>query len=251
VSDGIWSAVSGAVGQLAVLDTTANNVANASTPGYRGDRAVFREVLARAGTARNNAAVQRQQWKNVRYAGVDNVAIDTTQGTVLQTGRPLDAAIRGDGFFVVKAPDGERYTRVGATKVASDGTLTTKEGLPYLGTDRKPIKVGATATGAEIATDGSVRVGKETRGQMLVVRFAKPGALEKTDATMFKASAASGAAAPIAAVLEGSSLESSNVSPVKGMVDIVAATRGFDACQTAIDAFKDADRRAATLMGNG
>src|SRR5262249_6976966 len=99
MSDGIWSALSGAGGQLAVLDNAANNVANAGSPGYRGDHALFREVLSRAQVrGRGAAAANRSQWKNVRYAAVDVVAHDTTTGAFVQTGRSLDCAIRGEGF---------------------------------------------------------------------------------------------------------------------------------------------------------
>jgi flagellar basal body rod protein FlgG len=249
MSDGIWSALSGAVGQLAVLDNAANSVANAGAPGFRGDHALFREVLSKAQVRGKGAAANRAQWKNVRYAAVDVVAHDTTAGAFVQTGRPLDVAIRGDGFFAVKTAQGVRYTRLGAVKLGSDGTLVTKEGDPYLSADDKPIKLPANGTDAAIGPDGSVRAANATSGTLKVVRFANASQLEKSGALMFAPTAASGAATSIPATLETSTLEQSNVSAVKGMVDIVAATRGFDACERAIDAFKEADHRAAmTLM---
>jgi flagellar basal-body rod protein FlgF len=251
MSDGIWSALSGAVGQLAVLDNAANNVANAGSPGFRADHAMFREVLSRAQVrGRGAAAANRAQWKNVRYAAVDVVAHDTTSGAFVQTGRPLDCAIRGDGFFAVKTTQGVRYTRLGATKISADGTLTTKDGDPYLGVNGKPIKVPPSGSDAAIGPDGTVRAAGATAGTLAMFRFQNAAQLEKTGALLFQPSASSGAATKADATLETSTLEQSNVSAVKGMVDIVAATRGFDACERAIDAFKEADRRAAmSLMG--
>jgi flagellar basal-body rod protein FlgF len=253
VSDGIWSALSGAVGQMAVLDTAANNVANASTPGFRADRPMFKEILSRASTGRGaNGAAQRGQWQNVRYAAVDAVTPDMTPGAISQTGRPLDVALRGEGMFTVQTPQGERYTRVGNVRIATDGTLTTNQGHPYLGVDKRPIKVSPTSTDAAIAPDGSVKAGGAIVGTLQVVSFQKPSELQKAEPLLFQATPASGAAKPIAAVLEPGSIEGSNVSAVKGMVDLIGATRGFEACQSVIQAFKDADRRAAmALMGTG
>ncbi len=249
MSDGIWSALSGAVGQMAVLDTAANNIANASTPGFRGDRPMFKEILSRAAAGRGAAA--QGQWRNVRYAAVDAVAPDMTPGAITQTGRPLDVALRGDGMFTVQTPQGERYTRVGSVKIATDGTLTTNQGYPYLGTDKRPLRVSPTSTDASIAPDGSVKAGGSVVGTLQVVSFQKPGELQKSEAMLFQATPKSGAAKPIAPMLEPKSLEGSNVSAVKGMVELIGATRGFEACQSVIEAFKDADRRAAmALMGS-
>ncbi len=251
MSDGIWSALSGAVGQMAVLDTAANNVANASTPGFRADRPMFKEILSRASTARANAAVQKGQWRNVRYSAVDAVAPDMSPGQITQTGRPLDVAIRGDGMFTVKTPQGERYTRVGGVKVATDGTLTTPDGHPYLGTDKRPIKVPPASIDASISPDGTVRAGGSVVGTLQIVSFAKPGELRKAEPALFQATPGAGAPKVIPAVLEPKSIEGSNVSAVKGMVELIGATRGFEACQSVIEAFKDADRRAAmALMAN-
>jgi flagellar basal-body rod protein FlgF len=252
VSDGIWSALSGAVGQMAVLDTAANNIANASTAGFRGDRPMFKEVLSRASSARGpGAAAQQGQWRNVRYAAVDAVSPDMTPGAISQTGRPLDVALRGDGMFTVQTPQGERYTRVGNVRIATDGTLTTNDGYAYLGTDKRPIKVSPTSTDAAIAPDGTVKAGGAVVGTLQVVGFQKPGDLQKAQPTLFQATAKSGAPKPITAVLEPGSIEGSNVSAVKGMVDLIGATRGFEACQSVIAAFKEADQRAAmALMSN-
>ena len=254
MSDGIWSALSGAVGQMAVLDTAANNIANASTAGFRADRPMFKEILSRASPARGpgpGAPAAQGQWRNVRYSAVDAVSPDMTPGAISQTGRPLDVALRGDGMFVVKTPNGERYTRVGNVRIATDGTLTTNDGYAYLGTDKRPIKVAPTSTDAAIAPDGTVKAGGAVVGTLQVVSFQKPGELQKAEPALFQATVKSGTPKPIAPLLEPGSIEGSNVSAVKGMVELIGATRGFEACQSVIQAFKEADQRAAmALMSN-
>ncbi|HEY8944062.1 MAG TPA: flagellar basal body protein, partial [Polyangiaceae bacterium] len=86
MSSGIWSAASGAVGQTAALDVAANNVANATTPGYRADTSVFRQTLA---DALGNAAGTRSQ----RFAITRTTTPDFTPGQVVHTGRALDVAL--------------------------------------------------------------------------------------------------------------------------------------------------------------
>lgn len=110
------------VGQQAALDVAADNIANASTPGFRADRALFRQTLVAA----NNRAVPTQ---SLRYSVTRTVEPDRRQGQLQQTGRGLDVALRDpDQLFVVKTQNGERYTRAGSFDIRADGRLTTRSG---------------------------------------------------------------------------------------------------------------------------
>jgi flagellar basal body rod protein FlgG len=238
MSDGIWSAASGAIGQILALDVAAENVSNASTTAYHGDRAVFREVLTRA-------TAKKQGGFNLKYGAVGSVANDPTAGAFTVTGRPLDVAIKGDAFFVVKTAQGERYTRQGNLHVARDGNIVTQAGDPLLGLDRRPIKAAPDAKSIGVASDGILHVDGVTGGQLLTVQFPNPGALAKEGAFLLRGDPAAGPPQMVQPVLEPGALEGSNVSVVRGMVDIVSASRAFDVCERAIDAFRDADRRAA------
>lgn len=237
MSHGIWSAASGANAQLEVLDAAANNAANASTAGYRGDRVSFKEALAGA----------KATGASPRYVTRSAAAFDGSQGSIVSTGRPLDVAIRGEGFFVVKTANGDRYTRAGQLQVGQDGTLTTKNGEPLLAESGRPITIKGGE--ARVDADGTVRAGKDSVGRLRIVSFSGP--IAKEGAQLFRADAESGAPKPVAnATLEVGAIEGSNVSVVSAMVDMVAATRSFDACEKAIEAFGDADHKAAsTLMG--
>jgi flagellar basal body rod protein FlgG len=237
MSDGIWSAVSGAMGQMTALDVAAENLANASSPAYHGDRAIFHESLSRAKAKKGGDF-------ELRYGSVGSIATDHTAGAITATGRPLDIAIKGDGFLVVKTAAGERYTRLGALQLGKDGNVVTRDGDPVLGIDRRPIRATPTSE-VMVGHDGSVHVDGEQTGQLLLVRFADPSSLVKEGASLLRGEAAAGTPVPSPSDLEVGALEGSNVSAVKGMVDIVNATRAFDVCERAIDAFRDADRRAA------
>ena len=238
MSDGIWSAASGATTLLLSLDATANNLANAQTPGYKGDSAVFREHLMTA--VRGGSAVQ-----NTRFSAIDGFAHDHAQGTIVQTGRPLDAAVKGEGFFAVGTPAGERYTRAGSFDVTPSGELTAAGGMRVLGEAGRPIAVSPTAASVRIAPDGGVEVDGAVVGHLRLVKFGKVTGLEKDGHLLFRATPASGPAKVSPVVLEPESVEGANVSVVSGMTAIVTTTRTFDAIERVIDAFREADRRAA------
>ncbi|HEX4353763.1 MAG TPA: flagellar hook-basal body complex protein, partial [Polyangiales bacterium] len=112
MGDGIYVALSGAIAQTTNLDTTANNLANASTDGYQRERPVFHEMLAQAAGEGHH------------YAGVSATALDTTAGSIRTTDRPLDVALPKGAYLSVQTSSGERYTRAGGMTVSLDGFLT-------------------------------------------------------------------------------------------------------------------------------
>jgi len=218
MSNGIWSAVSGVVAQSTALDANANNLANASTAGFKADTPVFREQLMTA--VQGGLAVQ-----HMRFAAVDGMAHDLTPGSTQETGRPLDVAIRGDGFFAVSTEAGERYTRWGSFWISASGELVNAEGNRVLGEAGRPISVPPDGGAISIGRDGSVQVNGGTVGRLRVVRFANQAALEREGQLLFRATEPSGAARVAPADLATGAVEGSNVSVVKGMTRIVSSTR--------------------------
>src|SRR6478672_3388640 len=102
MSDGIYSALAGAIAQERTLSVVANNVANANTTGFQGDRVAFSEIAAKQTGA---------QQQPLRFVSLDQTRIDMQSGGIEFTGNPLDLALQGDAYFAVQAPGGERYTR--------------------------------------------------------------------------------------------------------------------------------------------
>ena len=236
MADGIWSAASGALAQLRQLDVTANNVANASTLGYKADNLAFREVLGRA-----NAS------EKLRHCRVDQVAADMTPGTLIQTGRAMDVSLRNRGYVAVRAEGQERYTRVGNFQLSTNGSLRTAEGHEVLGADGKPIRLPAGTLESDVAIgeDGGVTVRGAQTAQVRVVSFKNEQALQKAGGPLFAATAESGRPVLANGEFEAGTLEGSNVSVVRGMVDIVNASRAFEACQKVMEAFRSSSSRGA------
>jgi len=240
MSTGIWAAASGMVGQQSALDVAAGNIANASTPGFRADRALFRQTLVQA-----SRSVPSQ---SLRYAVTRTVEPDKRAGMIVQTGRPLDVALRNqDDLFAVQTPQGVRYTRAGAFQIGPDGRLTTAGGAIVLGPDSKPVKVPNGTNTVKISPDGQLLVNDETSGpKLLVVSFAKPEALQKEGNVLLRATSAAGQMVQKDPDLATESLELSNASALEGMTTLVTATREFEMLSRVVEAFSNIERKAAT-----
>jgi flagellar basal body rod protein FlgG len=224
---------------MTALDATAQNLAGSTTPGYKADKAVFQEHLVRA-------AFVGQSRESMRYNGVAGVDTDLAAGPLKVTQRPLDVAVAGDGYFVVRTESGDRYTRAGAFHLDPTGTLVTPQGQPVLSPAGQPVQVGADGLDVAIGEDGVLRAGDEEYGSLSVVRFANPDALAKEGSQLFRAPREAGAPEVVPTTLHAGALEMPNVSVVKGMTDLVSASRALETLQRAVEVFSDLERRAAT-----
>jgi len=205
--------------QMRSTQVLANNVANADTPGFRAERAVFAEFLqpsagkAAPGDRATAYSIDRATWR------------DTANGALSTTGNPFDLALAGDGFFAVETPRGERYTRAGRFQLAGDGKLTDADGNAVLDARGTPVVVGPNDTRVEVRGDGSVRSENGPIGQLRVVRFADPQRLRAEGSRLY-ASDEPGAPAERPGVMQGA-VEGSNVQPVAEITALTAQTREF------------------------
>jgi flagellar basal-body rod protein FlgF len=236
MSDGIYVALSGAIAQSASLDATATNLANAATDGYQRIRPVFREAMANATAG------------SMRSVTLSNTSLDTSRGTLRQTGRALDVAMPEKSYLSVNTARGERYTRAGALDIGRDGTLITGKGDAVKGEDGRPIRTDPTKGEVKISPSGEVMQGESQIGRLRLVSFPRPDQLAPEGGTLLNATPAAGTPTVAKGDLAIGSLEASNTSVVGAMTDLVNASRTFDAFQRAIDAFRDADQQVMTSV---
>lgn len=235
MGDGIYLALSGAVAQATALETTATNLANSGTDGYQRVRATFREVLGRA-----------QQKSPMHATALAGTSTDVSMGEARTTGGALDCVLPKGSYLTVQTPRGDRFTRAGALHVTRDGYLAIPTGEKVLGENGKPIKIEGEAA---LSANGEVtNKSGDVLGRMKLVTFGRPEALVHEGGTLLAGSPASGAATPSKDSLEIGAVESSNARVVEAMTDLIGHTRSFEAFQRAIDAFRDADKKAATTV---
>ncbi len=235
----IYLAMSGAKAALQRQDVLANNLANASTTGFRAELHAFRAVPVRGDGASTRV-----------YALESTVGADHRPGPVQGTGRALDVAMQGNAWLAVQGLDGtEAYTRAGALQVDPQGQLVTPSGLPVLG-DGGPITVPANAT-VEIAADGSItaRSGNARPQQVGKLKMVIPEApLARGADGLFRAAEGELPAAPQARLQSGA-LEGSNVSAVETMVAMIAAARQFEQQMKMLQGTEQREQNAAKLLG--
>ncbi|WP_135467394.1 flagellar basal-body rod protein FlgF [Crenalkalicoccus roseus] len=206
--------------QLRATQVLANNVANADTPGFRAERAIFVQHLERH---RDLAAPPGQ--REVAYALDRATWRDMAPGAVSVTGNPLDVAIQGEGFFAVETPRGERYTRAGRFALDAERRLVDAEGHPVLDARGMPIAFAINDSRIEIRGDGTVRTENGAVGQLRVVRFADPQRLQAEGGRLF---ASDDPPEPVErpALVQGA-VEGSNVSAVQEITRLTIELREF------------------------
>ncbi len=220
------------------LDLVANNLANTSTPGYRGQQNIFRSFLA---TAAGHPGSQLNQAVN-DFGISGGSQMDLTQGNLERTGNDLDLAVQGPGFFEVKTANGTVYTRNGSFQVSAQKQLTTSQGDPVMG-DQGPIKiVGGPVT---ISPDGTISVNGAVTGRVKLVEFPPGTKFESIGKTYYSVPQQAATAAKQSTVAQGS-LESSNVNPVASAVDLVVVQRSAEMMQRALGMFHSEFNRIAT-----
>lgn len=215
-------------------DVIANNLANVDTTGFKRILLVTRPLtgmaLRRVEGGPGSGGLSAM---GTYFAGStpDDAATVFTQGALRSTGGALDLALLGEGFFVVEAPAGVRYTRDGSFRVDTEGYLATSSGHRVLGTGG-PIRIGDGEV--EISESGDVSVAGRSVGKLKLVAFETGADLVREGHNLFQASEA---AAKVAGVqVRQRYLEMSNVQPVREMVDLIAVMRAYEANQRMIKA---------------
>ena len=226
------------------LDVIANNMANVTTNGFKARNARFKEYLMP--TARADAFPRQDQL--LSYVIDSGTPLDLSSGSVEMTGNPLQAAIKGEGFFAVQNAAGtERYTRNGAFEVNARGQLVTGDGHLVLG-QSGPITIGPEETNVTIAPDGAVTTSQGERGRIRLVRFDNPQALKNEGVNLF--SATEPAQPAVNARVEGGSIERSNVKPVLEMSRLIEVNRSYTNIANMIGRMDELRRSAISRLAD-
>lgn len=216
----IYTAMTGARHAMEQQATTANNLANINTTGFRAQLDSFRAVQ-----------VQGEGLPTRAFVVDATVGSDFRPGVIQQTGRELDVALQSQGWLVVQAADGsEAFTRNGSLQVNESGLLQTREGLAVMG-DGGEISLPPDGQIA-IAKDGTISIRSNTGSTSSVgrIKLVNPpeDQLVRGEDGLFRLKDGGTAEVDINAVLVSGALESSNVNPVNEMVNMIAQARLYD-----------------------
>ncbi len=238
---GIYNTAASMVPRVRKQEVIANNMANAETAGYKQD-SLFLRVFKNQQNLKGLKNLQGPSWETRM---IDKLYVDHTEGALEATGRDLDVAIQGDGFFVVQTPTGEAYTRNGTFTLGPDGTLINSDGFPIL-SEGGPLTL--TDEKVTIGTDGVVTLGNSNVGRLRIVSFEDPGELIKTTGTLFTAPINVAPTAPTAINVRQGYLEKSNVNIMREMVDMIDSYRMFETGQKMIQIQDDTLSKAVNEL---
>jgi flagellar basal-body rod protein FlgG len=236
----INTAATGMAAQTRQIEVVSNNIANADTTAFKKSRADFQDLLYHNVNAPGAATSATTQNPTGVQIGVGAKVVGTVRehkdGSLRPTQRDLDIAIEGDGFISVQKPNGEMaFTRDGSLRIGAEGRIENASGYPLL----PEMQIPAGAKNVMISFDGRVSVSNaqnqvEEIGQIQLSTFANASGLMAEGGNLYQASPASGAPIPGTPTDAGFGrihqgyLESSNVSPVTEMTDMIRAQRVFE-----------------------
>ena len=222
-------------GLLHQMDVIANNIANASTAGFRREGMVFSEFIQRAGEAPSLS----MGYGNTRV-------VDLQQAGLTQTRAPFDLAIEGDGFFMIATPQGQQLTRSGSFTPGPDGTLLTADGYQVLDGGGSAIFVPPDARNVAVAQDGTVSADGVPLARVGLWQATDPMSLTHQSGTRFSSSGVQPAEG--ATILQGY-LEDSNVDPLQEVASMIAVQRAYELGQSFLDREDERARNVIQTLG--
>jgi len=288
---GIYTALSGGIAKAHEMDLVANNLANINTPGFKRDAGTFNEYLRELrkpdtveGLAREIKADTSLDGRPVgdkSFVEMDGVYTNYDQGGLQKTGRSLDVALQGEGFFEVLTPSGVRYTRQGNFSMSPEGVLVTVNGFPVLSSTRglpirsKAVDVtgeGSTPAGAapsgesdsgsykaiapekrmikmgdgtvNITEDGGIYQNGARLATLSVEEFHESQWLEKSGNSYFRNTNPDNIkfGENKTKLIQGF-VEGSNVNPIREMTKLIEVTRAYESHMQAIKTYQEIDGR--------
>lgn len=228
------------------MDVIANNIANASTPGFKRETAKFEEYVTYVRPSETQTGPQALSF--VKDAGVVR---DLGQGELNSTGATLDFAINGKGFFAVQTPAGMRYTRDGHFSLNQDGQLVTSDGYAVQGDggaititpDDGNVSVGADGTISSILNGAANQIAK-----LQVVTFPNERAMTKVGSNLYSTTQA--ATPSTESTVAQRMLEGSNVKPVIEISHMVEVMRAYEMTATMTNSQEQLMRQAIDKLGS-
>jgi flagellar basal-body rod protein FlgG len=226
---GLYIAASGMLAEQVRQDQIANDLANASTSGYKAERTTQEPFGMLLLTNSVTGAAIGSQSTGVQVTGT---VTDWTPQPLKDTGEPLDMAINGDGFFAIRTPDGVRYTRNGEFASNEAAQLVTATGNVVLGRDNQPVRIGADGKVDPRALNVVLLNNPEKVGDNLVA--GTPGAV----------------AGQTPGTVRAGALEGSGADATQSMVDMIASMRAYEAGQKVIHTIDETLGKAASSVGS-
>jgi len=234
--ESMYSALFGAMSNEIRLDTISNNLANVNTTGFKKEAYAFHDTFQRFAhdylTDDRTSVRGKEIWPRAYVMARPRLSgqySDQSQGSMQETGNPLDVALVGEGYLKVRTPDGDMLTRSGSFQLSGDGRLITEQGYEVLGDGGSTIELPRDNK-IEIDANGRISADGVQLSQFDLVNVSDPRALEKQGKNLYRIRQGSNATEiPTEGLsVQQGYLEKSNVEIVTEMVNMMEAQRAFE-----------------------
>ncbi|OUR92852.1 hypothetical protein A9Q84_20270 [Halobacteriovorax marinus] len=262
----LWVPLSGAIAQMRKVETIANNVANANTPGFKKDHLIFKEHLTQFEKGyEQDIDLPHKEWKPSDFyrsygaehakVKIDGSYTDFKQGQLTPTSNPLDLGLKGKGFLEVLTPNGIRFTRKGSLTINGTGQLVTDGGNPVLN-KIDPALLAANADGAplpkpeerfinipsggrlSVNLQGEILVNNTKIADLSVVEFKDIQSLRKEGNSFYINNDFKNiSTGPVKTAIHQGFVEQSNVNAIAEMSELIRANRQFESIQRVIKTY--------------
>ncbi len=247
----LYTTATGMKAQQTMVDTIAHNIANVNTAGFKRSQATFEDLLyvtlqtpgLRQDASGTPSPIGLQIGSGARLSGTTKIY---TPGTLEGTNRQLDVAIDGDGFFLIRLPDGsEAYTRDGHLQVNAQGRLVTSAGhvlQPEITLPQDVLDISIGPDGRVTGRQAGAPNATQIFGQINLHRFINPSGLLSEGGNVLRETAASGSPIQVTpgeqgvGTLRQNYIERSNVEIVNELVNLIVAQRAYEVNSRAIQA---------------
>jgi flagellar basal-body rod protein FlgF len=210
-----YIAAAGMKSSLRALDIAANNMANVNSPGFKADSPFYRELQQAYGTLSGSA--------------IAGEYTDFRPGSMRMTENPLDLAINGEGFFTIRTPAGDAYTRNGSFTISPAGELVTQDGYQVLDANGQPIAIALDPQRPNevmINHSGDITIDEQPVATLGIVAFDDPAQMVKLEAMSFRTNQP--ARQVVNPMVEQGAIEQSNADAVATMLEMIDLQRMFE-----------------------
>ena len=234
ISYDVGNVGSACVKTMEKLEFSANNLANASTPGFKAELLSY--IMTDSGQLSEEGIPSYLESRTTDYS----------QGTLQRTDNPLDIALQGEGFFAVMTQNGIAYTRKGDFTLNAKNELVTKSGDAIMG---RSGKIVLEDRNVQIDESGTIKNGENQAGQLKIVAFKNPQVLIRAGEGILRDPGTAILQDESATKVMNGSLELSNVNVVKEMIQMVDLQRTFETYQKMIQAIDEQDKLSSERIG--
>lgn len=237
MQSGLYVALSSQMSIQKRLETIANNVANAATPGFRREEIKFEAMLSNSSS------------ESVAFASPGDSYIKRDPGQMIRTGNPLDVAVQGDAWFALQTPSGVVYTRDGRMQMTAEGELQSVAGYPILDAGGAAIQVNPNAGPIQISNDGMITQNELQLGAIGLFTIDPTAKLSRFENSGVIPDIPGAPTLDFnkVGVVQGH-IEGSNVNPMWEMSQLIMTSRSYDAVSKSVDQSEDSLREAIKAL---